>query len=568
MNLFLFLLKASRRTVWLATAIGVISGLATVGLISLIHRSLQEPGWQTPGGWIFIGLCLLVLISRVVSQVLLTRLSQHSISRLIRHLCDRVLDAPLRHLEEVGSSRLLAALTTDVTIIAQALNGLPTIGVSLIILVACILYLGWLSAPIFAAALLFLIMGVVSYRLTNTSARHYLELGREHMDDLMHYIELLLDGVKELKIHQSRREAYLSELLHAADAQVREHHIKGFTIQASAANWGRLLFFIAIGLLLFAWPNIRQVDPATLTAYVLVILYLMAPLERIMAWLPLMSRARVALRKLEQLRLTLEHGEHTQLIRDPPSSWEKLELQEVTYTYHREADGHDFQLGPLSLRFSPGELVFIIGGNGSGKTTLAKLITGLYVPNSGMLLWDGRPVDGENRHAYRQLFTTLFADTPVFEEFVGLPHHGLERRAQEYLAELELTHKVTIEDGKFSTTDLSKGQQRRLALLIAYLEDRSLYLLDEWAADQDPVFRNVFYRKLLPDLKGRGKTIIVITHDDSYFTVADRIIELREGKLWLITNTQKIPLVAEIQGANVRMRSSSEHFPSEKGITL
>ncbi len=70
-----------------------------------------------------------------------------------------------------------------------------------------------------------------------------------------------------------------------------------------------------------------------------------------------------------------------------------------------------------------------------------------------------------------------------------------------------------------------------MALLTAYLEDRPIYLFDEWAADQDPQFREVFYSKMLPELKARGKTVVVISHDDHYYFVADRIVKLEYGRV-------------------------------------
>jgi putative ATP-binding cassette transporter len=71
--------------------------------------------------------------------------------------------------------------------------------------------------------------------------------------------------------------------------------------------------------------------------------------------------------------------------------------------------------------------------------------------------------------------------------------------------------------------------------MAAYLEDRPVYLFDEWAADQDPLFKEMFYREFLPELKSRGKTVIVITHDDRYFPVADRIIKLENGQVTTFT---------------------------------
>ena len=65
--------------------------------------------------------------------------------------------------------------------------------------------------------------------------------------------------------------------------------------------------------------------------------------------------------------------------------------------------------------------------------------------------------------------------------------------------------------------------------MTAYLEDSPIYIFDEWAADQDPEFKKVFYFQLLPELKRRGKTVVVISHDDRYFSLADRVVRLESG---------------------------------------
>jgi putative ATP-binding cassette transporter len=106
----------------------------------------------------------------------------------------------------------------------------------------------------------------------------------------------------------------------------------------------------------------------------------------------------------------------------------------------------------------------------------------------------------------------------------------LDGHAREFLERLQLSDKVNMKDNVLSTTDLSQGQRKRLALLTAYLEDRPIYVFDEWAADQDPLFKEVFYHQLLPDLKARGKTVIVISHDDRFYHVGDRVIKLENGQ--------------------------------------
>ena len=125
----------------------------------------------------------------------------------------------------------------------------------------------------------------------------------------------------------------------------------------------------------------------------------------------------------------------------------------------------------------------------------------------------------------------MLADFHLFDDALEVDDPGLQRRATAYLKDLSIDHKVSIRDGKFSTTQLSSGQRKRLALVTAYLEDRPCYLFDEWAADQDPEFKRIFYTTLLQDLRARGKAVIVITHDDAYFHCADRVIKLVDGNV-------------------------------------
>ena len=186
-----------------------------------------------------------------------------------------------------------------------------------------------------------------------------------------------------------------------------------------------------------------------------------------------------------------------------------------------------------------GEILFIVGENGSGKTTLIKLILGLYPPQTGTLFLDGAPVTDETRDAYRQHFSAVFFDYYLFDDLV-LPAGADPAAADAYLETLDLAHKVTIQDGAFSTVDLSAGQRKRLALVQAYLEGRPVLVLDEWAAEQDPTFRRLFYTRLLPDLKREGRTLIVISHDDRYFDAADRVIHLNNGAIVEAPRTEAI----------------------------
>jgi putative ATP-binding cassette transporter len=294
---------------------------------------------------------------------------------------------------------------------------------------------------------------------------------------------------------------------------------------------------------LFELPLWRPMSVETLTGYSLALLYLMNPLQVIINMLPGIGRANIALKKIEELRLSLAAQPTDISTATPPApsaSWGSIELDGITHAYRREREDSSFVLGPIDLTLRQGELAFLVGGNGSGKTTLSKLLVGLYSPEAGQVHLDGRPVTDETREAYRQYFSVVFSDFYLFENLVGLDSPQLDVRAREYLNVLDLAHKVEIKGGALSTTSLSQGQRKRLALLTAYLEDRPIYLFDAWAADQDPHFKEVFYLKLLPELKSRGKTVVVISHDDRYFHVADRIVKLEYGRIVEQTSYEKL----------------------------
>jgi len=184
--------------------------------------------------------------------------------------------------------------------------------------------------------------------------------------------------------------------------------------------------------------------------------------------------------------------------------------------------------------------VFLIGGNGSGKSTLAMLLTGLYQPHSGTLLLDGKPIGTEELERWRKHFSAVFTDVHLFDRLIGREGAPANPKlVQAWLERLKMQDKLKIEGNKILNLQLSKGQSKRVALLLAAAEERDVLLLDEWAADQDPHFRRVFYRELLPWLQASGKTVFAISHDDHYFMHADRLLEMREGKLSELTGRER-----------------------------
>lgn len=529
-----------------AILLGAAGGGVTVGLLALINRALQvDSGAGLAGfGLPFAGLCALLIGSRVASQYLLARLGHGAVKELRLRLCRTVAATPLRRLEEIGPHRVLATLTEDVNAITMGFMYAPIVGLNGTMMLGCLAYLAWLDLRLFGMLLVALGLGIASYQLPASLGMARFRDAREQQDSLFSHFRALLEGIKELKLHHRRRGAFL-ELLAAVAERTRGLRVRAAVIYNTAAAWGQLLFFVVIGLLLFGRPGGLAAGRDTLTGYTLVLLYMMGPLQILLDSFAVLGQADVAVDKVERLGLTLgaggagaeggAGGPDAAGEPAPPPAWRRLELAGVTHTYRLEGRDEEFTLGPVDLALAPGELVFLVGGNGSGKTSLAKILVGLYPPESGEIRLDGEPVEGAAAgEGYRQMFSAVFADFFVFERLLGLDGPGadpgdLDRRAARYLAELHLDHKVRVEDGELSATELSQGQRKRLALLTAYLEDRPIYLFDEWAADQDPTFKEVFYRGILPELKARGKTVVAITHDDRYFGLADRVLKLEEG---------------------------------------
>jgi putative pyoverdin transport system ATP-binding/permease protein len=535
MTLLRFILRTCRGMMVLTTIAAILSGACNAALIALVNTALHGSAYsQTIIIWAFVAMGLGKIGTNFMSQAMLARFAQGAIAELRRDLIRKILGVPLRNLEQIGSARVLVALTDDVFNITQALLAIPLITVNVAILIGGAAYLGYLSWQILAGVMLMILLGAFGYRLVMHHAFICLNSAREEEDKLFGAFRSLTEGIKELKLHRKRRGAFFTQNIQKTTEVYQKHNVAAEMWFIGAQNWTHLLYFALIGLILFLAPKLAAVSQEALTGYVITTLYLMGPLAGVMSSISLFGRANVALRKVEELGVSLSeqaseqcalHGEETS------PAFSSLEFRGVTHSYHREQYDSTFVLGPIDLTFKPGELVYLIGGNGSGKSTLAKIITGLYVPEGGEIRLNGALITDSNRDDYRQLFSCVFGDFYLFENLLGLEARNVDAQAQDYLEKLHLNRKVSVVDGALSTTALSQGQRKRLALLTAYLEDRPFYVFDEWASDQDPYFKNIFYTELLPELKLRGKTVLVITHDDRYFHMADRSIKLDYGKL-------------------------------------
>lgn len=514
-----------------ALVAGVASGLCAAGLIALINRTLRPDSLSSALVWGFVGLVAARVISGGAAQILANHFSHRVLADLYRDLTRRLLAVPLPRLEAIGMPRMLVTLTDDVAVIAWAIQCLPGLAINVAILGGCAGYLGWLSLPILFGVSGFVVVGTSTYLLLLRPVRRQWGQVWRHRERLVGHLRSLVDGMKELKLHALRREAFLSGSIGSTLEEVQRASLRGAIYQAGASGWSHALFFLLVGILVFGMPSLREGRSEALTGYLLVAIYMIGPLWGVIDTWPSISRGNLAVERVRELTSRLDPGLPTELAPQRSAGWERLELKNVVFAYPSEDGTRPFQVGPLDFALRPGEIVFVAGGNGSGKSTFAKVLTGLYPLEAGEIRLDGHLVTEPTREWYREHFSAIFSDFHLFDRLLGFTGADLDARARAHLARLELEGKVRVENGVFSTIALSSGQRKRLALLVALIEDRPIYVLDEWAADQDPHYRNIFYTVLLPDLRRRGKAVVVISHDDRYYGLGDRTVRLAYGQV-------------------------------------
>jgi putative ATP-binding cassette transporter len=544
MNLVRSLLSRFRWLLTLALACGAVSAIAGLAVIDAINGMIVDP---TPLDirqiGVLAGLLAVVFACGFASQALLTALGHRVVYDMRLSTIKRVLDTDVEQLEAIGTPSLYATLTKDIASIGMAFNRVPFIFYNAVLVIGGFIYLAWLSWELFLLSAAVVGLGVAFAQVWVLRMRSLMKQVRETDDRIYAGYQDAIEGRYELALNTARKRSfYERDFEPVADfARATEVHADRYWVLS--VSWTALLI-LGLTCAIFIIGELLAIPRERMAAFVLVLMFLRMPLNDLVGTLPILMTGSVALAKIESLRLTA----HRQAFPAPqapsnaaptPTRGNLLSLESVTYDYPSSGDDQGFHLGPINLEVGAGETLFIVGGNGSGKSTLMKLLSGLYRPSSGVLQLGKIIVTDEQRGWYREHFATAFSNAHLFERLVG-PNGLFDIAvAQAFIERLRMEHKVSIHGDKLSTTRLSQGQRKRLTLLAAYVEARPILLLDEWAADQDPLFRDYFYTELLPELKRSGRTIIAVSHDDRYFHVADRVVRCDSGLLQPISPKPK-----------------------------
>ncbi len=537
--------------------LNLVNAAVSVGIIAYInHTFISQPVFDTLS-WLSLGqfslLVLLLLVTTFLSQYALTRLGHRFVYELRTKLVKQIIDTAVPQIDHLGSARLLASLSSDIQSITVAFVRMPELVQGIILSVGVGLYLGWLSLPLLFIVMFWIVMTIwISTILVKHVYTHLTEL-REINDALYQDYQSIIEGRKELALNQHRAEKLYTDDFLAHAKSYEKTVTKSDTFHLSAVNWSNIMMFASIGIV-FAVANYLDIPMGVATTFSLTILFMQSPLLHAVGAYPTLQTAQVALEKIQSLELA-EH-QPSFATDTVTQDWQSITLNNINYRYvgssnsshapdkavndnAQNSDSSDNNQNPannilksVNLTLQRGDVVFLIGANGSGKSTLAKILTGIFTPTTGTVQFDGQSVDSENNADFRQLFSAIFSDQHLFKQLIGI--QGNEPDAalvSDWLHKLNLQEKVSVSGHKLSTDKLSQGQRKRLAMLIAVAEQKDILLLDEWAADQDPAFRRVFYQTLIPELKAMGKTLFIISHDDGYFEHADRLLLMKEGRL-------------------------------------
>lgn len=481
----------------------------------------------------FLIILFLFFISSFLIEISLTLFGQNFIFSMQKRLIKQVLDSSVITLNKVGKAKILASLSSDIRNISFGLLRFPEfLQASILIICACF-YLAHLSFEIFIFSFVWIFFVFLSNHFLMMNVYKYFKKARENDDALQSDYQNILDGHKELKINIFRAKKYYENEFLINAKNKKKNSTIGNILNNFSNNFTNtsLLALVGVQFFIALYFQITSLENAITIA--LSILFLRTPLVAMINSFPSLILAKIALDKISKLELKKYDENFKQISAD--IKWNKISFKNVDFAYK------NFILKPTTLEINKGELIFLIGKNGSGKTTFCALMCALIKPNNGEIFLDNELITNENIDKYRSLISVIFSEFHLFKELLAKNDYALTKDINYYLDILKIKDKVEISNNKILNTNLSSGQRKRLAMLVSLLEQRDILILDEWAADQDPVFRKFFYEELLPLLKKQGKTIFAITHDDTYFGIADRIFMADNGTIKeLKENAQKL----------------------------
>ncbi len=532
-HLISFLSRESPKELKRMIGLSIFVGLTNTAIIGLINMAASDVTAGKTVVWQFFAfafmLTMLMFGTRRANDENI-RSTQDLIYRYKVRIMSDVFRSNLSKIDEIGRERIMEILARDTQSVSQCVGVIVTSCQSIATLLFLTIYMATVSMTAFfiisLSSVFIFVVGVAE--LFKVTGQLQAVSDREAAVNAI-YADFL-NGYKEIKMNSSRAFEITRDMV---EQSKEVNNDKGLLIVAitNFFNYLQILLYVIVGIMVFIVPVISSDFYLHVTTAATTALFLAGSLSGIMMSIPNLSLGNVAAKTLEELaeNLAISAAHQPPDINETFTDVQSIQLENITYIYGGKDASKKFALGPIDYQFDVGKIYFIRGNNGSGKSTLMRIVTGLYQPDSGRILVNGAPISEPTSGSYRDLFAVVFSDFHLFKKLYGLPASDMHK-IEELLKLFKMQDKVTVRDGQFSDLHFSTGQRKRLALIVALLENRPFIILDEWAADQDPLFRQEFYENIIPKLRSLGKTVIAITHDDHYFEIADHVLYMENGK--------------------------------------
>ncbi|WP_143305923.1 ATP-binding cassette domain-containing protein [Chitinophaga vietnamensis] len=538
MALLKLLQKKSKAFFWLLALLGLINSIWGSTLLLLINNKITNTPLPFVGQYdwqVYCGLIVLSFVTARFFQSYMIRLTYDLGNDLGLSIFDKLRFSNYEEYLKLGDEKVRTAVA-DVTTLQRFPQAFIETFNAFVMVVIGVLYLYYINPG--GAALITVILGLLAgvYYYRNLAVHRDMSTVRDLANVYQQNVNDFLRGFREIKMSTRR-----SDIIYHEHITVNRGRAKDLTVKTLIRHMGNELmgsytWYLMIGIILFLLPALLHTTGGVNSNFIVTLLYLMGPMSIIITEIREFTLMHIAVKRLEEFDTVLSASEgialgHGQSADAGP--FRSIRFENVTYEYYDEIRSETFRLQPLNLEIKAGESIFITGGNGSGKSTFVHLLTGLYMPRSGHIYFNDELITPDNYPWFRDQMVSIYTDHCLFSEnYDNFPLHRDNEQLMHLLDKMRLTDIVTFNEGKnVIKATLSKGQQKRLALIYALLEEKEIIVLDEWAAEQDPVFRAYFYKVLVPEMKIMGKTVIAVTHDDAYFDYAERVLRFDYGKI-------------------------------------
>ncbi len=538
MNFYQFLKREGnfKRHVVVANS---LSGVISIVIASTIVDSSNEiePGKiQLTAIILFVVALIAYYLLRYYALVQISSHIESVVNETRKRISNKIQQTNLRNFENIGKEFFYTTLTTDSQIVTQSSVQIINAAGALVMVVAGSIALFLISPLVLVMALAIFSLIIFLYARIRKSTLADLQSITQKENEFFSALNDLLLGFKELKLNSKKSREFIEDGLNQVSDEVYELKAEVASKTSRTVILSQIYMYVILGAVVFIIPNLSPDNTLIVAPASALLLFITGPIMEVVSILPVWDKTNNCIQNIIRIEETLDEiGKQQQGLdrisprRKKASNFNSIRCEAATFSYHDESNGGSFTLGPIDFELKQNEVLFIVGGNGSGKSTFLKMLTSLYNLDGGQMYLDDKPLTSTKTTTYRDLFSPIFVDFHLFEKLYGQTEIDYDRIDQ-LLDQMGLSDVTDIVDGKITKRDLSTGQRKRLGLVLSILEDKPIFIFDELAADQDPKFRKYFYETIIPELKADGKTILAVTHDDKYFSTADRVLKMDYGK--------------------------------------